>query len=85
LELTFRQACTAGQRDEVAFLDVNYTTTEMIFTKDVVKPTAAGRQLINGKPQHPNVTFKSILFAEAIRSRRLSQKKVDHPNSLDRL
>jgi len=42
LELTFRQACTADQKGEVEFLDVNhFITTDDDFgfvTKDFVKP-----------------------------------------------
>jgi len=53
LELTFRQACTADQKGEVEFLDVNHCiTTDDDFgfvTKDFVKPTAEWIQFINGK------------------------------------
>jgi len=56
LELTFRQACTSDQKDEVEFLDVNHCiTTDEDFsfvTKDFAKPTAEGRQFINGKSHH---------------------------------
>ena len=47
--------------------------------------TAEGRQFINGNSHHPQATFKSILFGEAIRLRRLNQRKDDHLNSLNRL
>ena len=77
LELTFRQACTAKKTGEVEFLDVNHCVTiedDFIFvTKDFVKPTAEGRKFINGNSHHPQTTFKSILFGEAIRLRRLNQ------------
>jgi len=89
LELTFRQACTADQKGEVEFLDVNHCiTTDDDFgfvTKDFVKPTAEGRQLINRKSHHPQSTFKSILFGEAIRLRHLNQRKQDYLSSLNRL
>jgi len=49
----FRQACTADQKDEVEFLDVNHCITADddfgFVTEDFVKPTAEGRQFINGK------------------------------------
>jgi len=53
-KLTFRQACTADQKREVEFLHVNdcIITTDDDFgfvTKGFVKPTAEGRQFINGK------------------------------------
>ena len=56
-------------------------------TKDFVKPTAEGRQFINGNSHHPQTTFrfKSILFGEAIRLRRLNQRKDDYLSSLNRL
>ena len=66
LELTLQQACTAEKTGEVEFLDVNHCVTiEDDFgfvTKDFVKPTAEGRQFINGNSHHPQTTFKSILF-----------------------
>jgi len=89
LELTFRQACTAEKTGEVEFLDVNHCVTiedDFAFvTKDFVKPTAEVRQFINGNSHHQQTTFKSILFGEAIRSRRLNQRKDDYLSSLNRL
>jgi len=89
LELTFRQACTADQKGEVEFLDVNHFITNDddfdFVTKDFIKTTAEGRQFINGKSHHPQSTFKSILFGEAIRLRRLNQRKEDDLCSLNRL
>jgi len=89
LELTFRQACTAEKTGEVEFLDVNHCVTiEDDFgfvTKDFVKPTGEGGQFINGNSHHPQTTFMSILFGEAIRLRRLNQRKDDYLSSLNRL
>jgi len=83
------QACTANQKGEVEYLDVNHCIpTEDDFgfaTKDFIKPTAEGRRFINGKSHHPKSTFKSILFEEAIRLRRLNQRKEDYLSSLNRL
>jgi len=87
--MQFRQACTAEKTGEVEFLDVNQCVTiEDDFgfvTKDFVKPTAEGRQFIIGNSHHPQTTFKSILFGEAIRLRRLNQRKNDYLSSLNRL
>ena len=64
LELTFRQACTADQTGEV------YSSTLIIeddfgfLTKDFVKPTADGRQVVSGKSHHPNATFFSQSYSE---------------------
>ena len=89
LELTFQQACTAEKTGEVEFLDVNHCVTiedDFDFvTKDFVKPTVEVRQFINGNSHHPQTTFKSILFGEAIRLRRLNQRKDDYLSSLNRL
>ena len=74
---------------EVEFLDVNHCVTIEddfgIVTKDFVKPTAEGRQFINGNSHHTQTTFKSILFGEAIRLRRLNQRKDGYLSSLNRL
>ena len=79
LELTFRQACTAEQTGEVEFLEVNYCiTTEdnlRFITKDFVKPTAEGRQFINGKSHHKKTTFKLIVYGGAIRFKPLNHRK----------
>jgi len=89
LELTFRQACTAEKTGEVEFLDGNHCVTiedDFVFViKDFVKPTAEGRQFINGNSHHPQTTFKSIPFGEAIRLRRLNQRKDDYLSSINRL
>ena len=89
LELTFRQACTAAKTGELEFVDVNHCVTiEDDFgfvTKDFVKPTAEGRQFINGNSHHPQMTFKPILFGEVIILRRLNQRKDDYLSSLNRL
>jgi len=89
LELTFPQAFTAEKTGEVEFLDVNHCVTIEddfgFITKDFVKSTAEGRQFINGNSHHPKITFKSILFGEAIRLRRLNQRKDYYLSSLNRL
>ena len=69
LESKFRQTCTADQKGEFEFPDVNHcVTTDDDFgfvTKDFIKPTTEGRQFINGKSYHPKSTFKSILFGRS--------------------
>ena len=89
MEPTFRQACTVEKTGEVAFLDVSHCETIEddfgLVTKDIVKPTAEGRQFINGNSHHPQTTFKSILFGEAIRLRRLKQRKYEYLSSLNLL
>jgi len=53
--------------------------------KTFVKPTAEERQFINGISHHPKPTFTSIFFGEAIRLRRLNQKKDGYLSRLNRL
>jgi len=40
---------------------------------------------LNGASHHPQSTFKSIVYSEAIRLRRLNQRQSDFNESLDRL
>jgi len=40
---------------------------------------------MNGKSHHAKVTFKSMLFGETIRLRRLNQRKEDYLTNLNRL
>jgi len=65
---------------EAEVLDVNYCITiedDFGFAiKDFVKPTPEGRQFINGNSHYLQVTFKLILFAEAITLRRLNQRRL---------
>ena len=63
----------------------SWSISQAQWTKDFVKPTAEGGQFINGNSHHPQTTFKSILFGEAIRLRRLNQRKDDYLSSLNRL
>ena len=89
MELIFRQAWSAEKTGEDEFLDVSLCVTiEDDFgfvTKDFVKPTAEGRQFINGNSHQPQTIFKLILFGEAIRLRRLNQRKDDYLSTLNRL
>ena len=89
LELTFRQICTNDNSGSVEFLDVNHCiAADTVFgfvTKDFVKPTSVGRRFIHGSSHHPPSTLKSIIFGEAIRLRRLNERKEDYLTSLNRL
>ena len=70
LELTFRQICTNDDSGSVEFLDVNHCiAADSVFgfvAKDFVKATYVGRRFIHSAPHHPQSTFKSIIFGEAI-------------------
>ena len=89
LEPTFWQICTDDGSDSVEFLDGNHCiAVDSVFgfvMKDFVKPTTIGRRFIHGSSHHPLSTFKSIIFGEAIRLRRLNERKEDYLTSLNRL
>ena len=55
------------------------------YTRDFVKPTALDRTFLNGKSFHPTHIFKSIVFSEAVRLRRLNKTQFDYLASLERL
>ena len=54
-------------------------------TRDFVKPTALDRCFVNGKSFHPPHIFKSIVFGEAVRLRRINENDADYQKSLTRL
>ena len=89
LELTFQQICTNDDSGSVEFLDVNHCiAADSVFgfvTNDLVKPTSVGRRCIHGLSHHPPSTFKSIIFGEAIRLRRLNERKEDCLTSLKQI
>ena len=55
------------------------------YARDFVKPTALDRTFLNGKLFHPTHIFKSIVFNEAVRLRRLNKTQCDYLASLERL
>ena len=77
--------CTNDDSGSVEFLDVNHCiAADSVFgfvTKDFVKPTSVGRRFIHDSSHHPPSNFKSIIFGEAIRLRRLNERKEDYLTS----
>ena len=55
------------------------------FTTNFVKPTALNRNFLNGNSYHPTSVFKSIIFGEATRLRRINEKDDYYIKSLDGL
>ena len=53
--------------------------------KDFQKHTATYRCFLNGASHHPPHTFRSIVYAECIRMRRLNKRDQDYLESLERL
>ena len=78
LELIFREISTQEPAGScVEFLDVNHRIDDCapggFVTTDYIKPTARGRVFLNGGSFHPTHVFRSIVFGEAIRMRRLNE------------
>ena len=90
LELIFREISTHEPAGScVEFLDVNHRIDDCapggFVTTDYIKPTARGRVFLNGGSFHPTHVFRSIVFGEAIRMRRLNELQQDYIDSLQRL
>ena len=82
LKLVFRQISTKMDGDEFEFLDVNHvidkTEISGFYVKNYIKPTAKNRVFVNGKSHHPRSIYKSIVFGESIRLRRLCKRDSDY-------
>ena len=89
LELSFRCVNTAELGSCLEFLDaenkIDNSHIGGFYTRDSVKPTALDRTFLNGKSFHPTHIFKSIVFSEAVRLRRLNETQSDYLASLERL
>ena len=55
------------------------------FTKDFIGPTALNRSFLHCSSYHPPHIFKSIVFSEAIRIRRLNETQTSYIESLKKL
>ena len=67
-------------------LHVSNATARIGFvTKDFQKPTAINRCFWNGASHHPPHVFRSIVYGESIRMRRLNERDQDYLESLERL
>ena len=89
LQLSFRVVNSSQIGSCIEFLDVEHRIDPRhnfgFYTRDYVKPTAVGRTFINGKSFHPHHIYKSIVFSEAIRLRRLNECQEEFIASLKRL
>ena len=72
--------------NKLEFLDVLHVTTlnakSGFITKKFIKSTAKNRYFLNGASHHPTSVYKSIVFGEAVRLRRLNERKSDYLKSL---
>ena len=89
LDLTFRMINTADSGSTLEFLDVEHKIDSSyscgFFTKNFMKPTATNRLFLNGQSHHPPHVFKSIVYSEAVRMRRLNESTDEYLNSLQQL
>ena len=86
LQLVFNSIKTGNMDNELEFLDVLHVTTLNakggFITKNFIKSTAKDRYFLNGASHHPTSVYKSIVFGEAVRLRRLNERKSDYLKSL---
>ena len=54
----------------------------IIYVRNYIKPTAINRVYINGRSYHPRSIYKSIVFSESIRLRRLCERDCDYLEAL---
>lgn len=89
LTLKFRKCSTSDQNGEVEFLDllhvIDPSTHVGFITTAFTKPTALGCRFINGRSHHPPHVFKSIVYGEAIRLRRLNETEHRYHKDLEKL
>ena len=87
LELSFRDINTSENNAGLEFLDVEHKIDSNFasgfYTRNFVKPTAINRTFLNGKSFHPQHIFKSIVFSESIRLRRLNESQSEYLKSLE--
>ena len=89
LKLTFRKVSTNETGKSLEFLDVLHMIDNSnkfgFFTTSFVKETATNRLFLNGNSYHPLCIFKSIVFDESIRLRRLNETNELYLKDLERL
>ena len=82
LELSFRCVNTAKSRSCLEFWDVEHKIDNNhicgFYTRDFVKPPALDCTFLNRKSFHPTHIFKSPVFSEAVRLRRLNKTQSDY-------
>ena len=89
LRLTFRKISTEDQNHSLEFLDVNHIihaeSPGGFYTTNFTKPTAVNRLFLNGQSYHPTNVYKSIIFGESIRLRRLNEKNCNYLKAIEQL
>jgi len=89
LELVFRKISTDDSGQTLEFLDVCHEITgdsqKGFVTMEFVKPTSVDRCFLHGASHHPPSVYKGIVFGEAVRMRRLNERKEDYLKSLQKI
>ena len=89
LTLKYRHINTTEENGELEFLDVLHKISPhsqfRFITTDYVKPTALDRCFIQGFSHDQATVFKSIVFGESARLRRLNERTEDYYSSLEQL
>ena len=81
-KLVFRDICTKNDGDELEFLDVNHiidkTEKGGFYVKNYIKPKAKNCVFVNGKSHTSTLIYKSIVFGESVKLRRLCKRNGDN-------
>ena len=89
LTLKYREIKTTKENGKLEFLDILHKISPRFqfrfITTDYVKPIALDRCFIQGSSHHPATVFKSIVFGESVRLRRLNERTEDYYSSLEQL
>ena len=89
MHLTFRTIRTDKPNSCLEFLDVNHVadpgSLAGFYTTNYIKPTAQNRTFLNGRSYHPRSTFRSIIYCECIRLKRLNERQDLYIQAIDEL
>ena len=83
LKLNFIEISLNSEIKELKFLDVNHIMNKKEEVGFYVKTTAINSVYINGRFYHPRAVYKSIVFSESIRLRRLYERDNDYLEALN--
>ena len=86
LKLIFREISHQSKNKELQFLDANHIIDDEekggFYVRNYIKPTAINWVYINGRSYHPRSIYKSIVFSESIRLRRLCERACEYLKAL---
>ena len=89
LKLSYRKVSANETAKSLEFLDGLYMIDNSnkfgIFTTSFIKETATKRLFLYGNSYHPLCIFKSIVFGESVRLRRLNETNELYLKVLERL